>query len=561
MRESFSMTIFNPENKNINEIFGNADSFYRMPIYQRPYAWDKERVEQLWHDILEAYKNNQEDPEMDPGYFLGSIVVIKKDDNTYEVVDGQQRLTTLTILFCVLRDMEKELSLPQDIAGMINHSIKSLTNSKERLKLTTHLNNQAIFEESILNGIDFNAKKDFIDKNRFLQTAFYFKDLIKNTRDPENHEMYVKNFSGFIEYLFKNTTLIRVVCHEEGFAIKLFTVLNDRGLDLSSSDIIKAYLLQKLDSESKRNSFIEVWKRIEELCKLSNESLQGVLSLYLYYLKNGNPKKVLHDELKSELKGKDPIKTILEIEEFSNHLFSIINDTKDRDISMLKYLPQSIYWKTILTTARQKGYKEYEKLKNTITKYYYQSWIADGTSNRVKQTSFKIIESIKNDKPYPLIREIIMGNLKKYEPYVKSLDRKNIYQEKWHKPLLLAIEYYQQDARDFIEISKSLHTEHILPLEWNRDNLDWCNQFSPKEANELINSLGNLTLLSGSKNIHASNRDFSQKKEIYEGKGIDGKTSFEITKKVLEEYKIWNRDSIEKRKNWLIQEAKRILTI
>ena len=146
--------IFKPENKSIKQIFGDIDAFYQMPIYQRPYSWDKERVEQLWYDVLEAYKNNADDKNIDQNYFLGSVVVVKKPNN-YEVVDGQQRLTTLTILFCTLRDLNLDLTQK----NIISNSIKDLVGSKERLKLTTHLNNQALFEESVLKGINFNSTK------------------------------------------------------------------------------------------------------------------------------------------------------------------------------------------------------------------------------------------------------------------------------------------------------------------------------------------------------------------------------------------------------------------
>ena len=376
--------IFKPENKSIKQIFGDIDAFYQMPIYQRPYSWDKERVEQLWYDILEAYKNNAVDKTIDPNYFLGSVVVVKKSNN-YEVVDGQQRLTTLTILFCTLRDLNLDLTQK----NIISNSIKDLVESKERLKLTTHLNNQALFEESVLKGINFNSTKKELADNRFLQTAIYFKDLILKAQDDTNED-FVQSFGDFIEYLFNKTTMIRIVCFDEGFAIKLFTVLNDRGLDLTPADIIKAYLLQNLSDEIQRNSFTEVWKRIENTCKLSGESLQGIFNLYLYFLKNENPKRALQDELKEQFKNKNPQAVILDIEKFSNNILEINSANKDKDISMLKYLRQTIYWKSILATAKQVDYPNYKELKSLITKYYYQSWIANGTSNRIKQTSFNI---------------------------------------------------------------------------------------------------------------------------------------------------------------------------
>ena len=553
-----SLDVFKPENLSIEQVFGNADSFYQMPEYQRPYSWDKERVEQLWFDLVEAYKNYVEDPAVDSNYFLGSLVVVKNGQG-YDVIDGQQRMTTLTILFCVLRDLDK-LNLPDTRMNEVKHSIKDLLGGKERLKLTTQLNNQALFETSVINKIDFQASKAKIEENRFLQTAFYFKNLIEESQNSKSY-YYINDLSGFIKYIFEQTTLIRVVCYDESFAIKLFTVLNDRGLDLASSDIIKAYLLQKL-SEDKRFSFVEVWKRVETICKQAGESLQMVLSLYLYYLKSGNPKKNLHEELKLELKSKEPIETILFIEEFAKNLSEINYDYQDKDISKLRYLPQSIYWKTILLAAKQVNYPFYHELKNLLVRYYYQSWIADGTSNRIKQTSFNILRMVKEGRSILDVKKEIVGNLNIYENYLLSLDRNNIYSFKWHKPLLLAVEYYQQDDYQFIEINKDLHTEHILPKEWKNNDLNWKDIFSDDDARKYLNSLGNLTLLSGPKNIRASNRDYLNKKEIYNGKGLDGKSSFEITKKIMEDSpNEWNVAEIVKRKNWLINQVKEILDI
>lgn len=550
--------IFKPDNLSIKKIFGDTGSFYQVPAYQRPYSWEREQVEQLWFDLTEAYANYQDDPEQDTNYFLGSVVLVEKEQG-YDVVDGQQRLTTLTILFCVLRDLQDSL-IGSNKINQIKNSIEDLIEGKTRLKLMTQANNQALFETSVINGIDFSTKKKDLDANRFLQTAFYFKNLITEAHNP-NSEHYIQNFAGFIDYLFDRTTLIRIVCSDENFAIKLFSVLNDRGLDLTSADIVKAYLMQKLP-EIQREAFIEVWKRIETLCGYMNETMQLLLSLYLYFLKAGNPKKILHEELKSEFKDKDPLEVILEIEQFAKNLSEINTDKRDKDLSKLRYLPQSIYWKTILLAAKYQDYPFYHELKALLVKYYYQSWIADGTSNRVKQLSFSIIKMVKENQDIDVIKLAILENLQKYPSYLLSLDRHNIYSFKWHKPLLLAIEYHQQDDYPYIEIKQDLHTEHILPKEWNAKGMNWKKDFSPKVAEALLNSLGNLTLLSGNKNILASNRNYRDKCEIYAGKGLDGKTSFEITKRVFEETpEQWTPETIEKRKEWLVEQVKAIFDI
>lgn len=551
-----SKDIFKPDNKSIQQIFRDTDAFYNMPIYQRPYSWDKERVEQLWYDIVEAYKNHTIDSTQDSNYFLGSVVVVKKE-NSYEVVDGQQRLTTLTILFCTLRDLGLDL-LPK-YKALINACIKDDIEDKDRLILTTHLNNQANFEETVINGINFSALKKDIANNRFLQNAFYFKELIQNSQNPSD-EYYIENFNSFIEYFFNNVTLIRIVCFDEGFAIKLFSVLNDRGLDLTPADIIKAHLLQNLD-ETKRASFVEVWKRIETTAELSGESVQSIFNLYLYYLKAENPRKALQDELKEQFKGKNAQQIILDIEKYAKVLLEVNNDTKDKDISLLRYLNHSIYWKTIVSTALHTNYVHTKELKSVIRKYYYQSWIAGGTLNRIKQTSFNIIKAVKKNEPIDVIIDMVKENISKYEPYEAFLDNESLYFINWHKPLLLAVEYFEQDDREFIPITRELHSEHILPKEWNREDLNWREKFTAENATRLLNSLGNLTLLSGIKNIQASNRNFSDKQEIYSGKGIDGITSFEITKRVLEENTDWNESSVNTRAEWLKARIKTIFTI
>jgi len=558
--------IFKPDNKTIEQIFGDTEAFYHMPIYQRPYAWDKERVEQLWYDILESYKNNLQDKEIDKNYFLGSVVVVEKY-KYQDVVDGQQRLTTLTILFCTLRDM-KLFNKKDDEYYLIQESIAK--RNKKRLTLTTHSNNQALFEETIINGIDFNKSKKELKENRFLQTAYYFRNLILKAQDIKSED-YIEDFKDFINYLFNKTTMIKVVCYDENFAIKLFSVLNDRGLDLTPADIIKAYLMEPLvNDEVKLNSFIEVWKQIESILNYTDEKMEGILNLYLYYLIAQNPKKSLQDELKREFKAKDSQKIILDIKKFAQNYSDIINNKSDRFISMLRYLPHNVYWKSILTTAKHLEYKDFDKLKELITKYFYQSWIAGGTSNRIKQTAFNILKKVKNNEPIENIKEIILENLKRYDSYEKSLDSEYIFWEKWLKPLLLAIEYTRWEKLDFIPLERNLQIEHILPQSWdaekswNGENLNWKDKFSKEEAENLVNSLGNLTLLTGKKNIEASNCNFDKKREIYKGnsgKGFDGKISFEITKEIIDEYEDWTPKTISERYEKLATEVKEIFKI
>lgn len=158
--------------------------------------------------------------------------------------------------------------------------------------------------------------------------------------------------------------------------------------------------------------------------------MQGVLNLYLYYLKSENPRKSLQDELKEQFKNIDPQKIIVDLQKFAENIAGILASSGDKDISMLKYLPQSIYWKSILATAKQVNYAEYAELKSVITKYFYQSWIAGGTANRIKQTSFNLLKKIKLNESVNDIKEVLLTNLEVYPSYLNSLSEQNAY---WHK--------------------------------------------------------------------------------------------------------------------------------
>ena len=156
---------FKPLSLSIRQLYGDADALYRIPQYQRPYKWEDEQIDLLWEDIYEAWSNESDN------YFLGSIITAKPRDNEnsayVDVVDGQQRLTTLMILFCVVRDLYPEINKEEVTENpfavdfdTISASI-SLHGKAKRLKLYTHCQHQTDFENLILNGDTSELKKPY----------------------------------------------------------------------------------------------------------------------------------------------------------------------------------------------------------------------------------------------------------------------------------------------------------------------------------------------------------------------------------------------------------------
>lgn len=171
---------FKPESLTINQLFNNQDSFYKIPEYQRPYRWSDEQLEPLWDDITEAFDNRE------PNYFLGSIITTK-DNFTYDIVDGQQRLTTLLILFCVIRDsvIDNWNDNNDDPIFITKELIKSAIIREQkhyRLKLTTHANHQSSFEQLINHNTNdllpvrkTDLKKEDEPEYKFRNTAVFFE--------------------------------------------------------------------------------------------------------------------------------------------------------------------------------------------------------------------------------------------------------------------------------------------------------------------------------------------------------------------------------------------------
>lgn len=554
------MATFEPEALVIERMF-EKHSEYTIPMYQRPYSWQKEHVEQLWYDLIESYNNSMQSDDEDyiEDYFLGSVVLIKnpkaKNKPIYDVVDGQQRLTTLTILFCVLRDMD--IGLPEHIIQRLKDCVTDTSKGieKNRLILSQRENHQGYFSEKIQKKINFD---NIFDKkeNQFIENALVLKNLVE-TSIKEGNDYYIEDLGNFIEYILENVYIIKIVCENLSFAIRLFSVINDRGLNLSATDIIKSYLLEKIsDNEGAMTALSREWDRIEDLCKKSNESISNLFNVYLHYLSEAKAQKALNDEFKKIISTteKTSLEMVMEVLDLLKCIDEINTLTNDIDICMLRYLNQATYWKSVLAIAKYTNYQDYDGLKSLLVKYYYQSWIADGTANRVKQTSFGILKMVKDKESLSKIEELVKENLSKYNNYEQYLNGEFVYWKNWAKPILLLLEYLKEETVIFKELSRDLHIEHILPQEWKRDDLNWSEFFTENEAKKYLNSLGNLTLLKGSKNIQASNSNFSDKRDVYKGKYDSKANSFALTRDITDKYRKWNPKSIEKRQKEMIEE-------
>lgn len=544
--------IFIPESKTILKLF-DGYVYYQIPSYQRPYSWDSERVEALWDDIYSAFDDSVEE------YFLGSIILTRNANNkTLDVVDGQQRMTTLMILFCVLRDLHYKNVADVMKKNMVLGRIKHSETNVDRLKLRTQYQNQNKFEQEIISGINFEIKPTkAIEDDKFLNSAYVFKKKVLCLLE-QNQEKFEK----FIDYLLERVRVITIECTSQSFAIKLFQVLNTRGMSLTPADLIKSYLMGRLSEEDNR-TFEQDWISIENKAKEYGEDLTDLLTYYAYYLLASNPKRSLYEELEKLFSHREPKEIIYEFNKLVGY-FSQIDSENSKVIHGLNYLRHNLYWKSILLTAKLEKWseQEFEKLTRLLRRFYYLYWIADYTTSKTKQSSFNIIQWIKNKKTITDIERSIQKKIEDDEVIyrvIRELNQNNVYEKTWCKPLLTLVEYMQTDESNvsFIDLDKFVHVEHILPQGFNKIKY-WTDLYETENANKLVNSIGNLTLLSGKKNVSASNRPFVEKLEVYRGKGIDGITGYRITQKVadiIQKNYEWNAEKINERKELILTDV------
>ena len=568
---------FKPENQTISDLF-SCQAIYVIPNYQRQYSWVNEQLEELWSDLYESYINTPEEC-----YFLGSIVVVDDGKGHHELVDGQQRITTLMIMLNVLAKTFPDINKNSDILLKGNlQKIKQLIYFDEginRLQLQIDPNYNTSFKKAIINQDNYenfkyptqaNLKKDD-PEYKFVNTAKFFYDKFNELLKSEGQSV----LDGFVNFILFKTNIIKTICTNQSFAIKLFLVLNDRGLELSVSDIIKSYILDKYDSNDRYNendkaTFNYNWKSIEKISNDYEFTIDDFMVYFEYYKLKSNPKRQVTDELKKIIQSSEVVSLVDEMKSFADNLEKVYKSTLPV-IYSLRYIPWQAYVMTALASAYQVDYPDKEELFQSMRRFFYISWISGKTLNGIKQTSFNLIDAIVDKKTIDEINEMldkfIYGKRLIRDVYQNLND--DVYGQNFLKALMLSIEYEIREKTNvgFYKINNSIHIDHILPQQFDKRLDEWKNIDDVALAKTYIHKLGNLALLLGSKNEEALNHGMNVKMNIYQGKDKNesGVTAFDTTKTIIDNYNKgdvnWDVSHIVDRQKYLIGLIENMLDI
>ncbi len=553
--------------------------YYQIPIYQRPYQWTEENCEKLLDDLFEDY---EEDRESD--YFCGSLVLVKSDPNskteTYDIVDGQQRLSTFILLAKILADLYNDCLDPKNLEHL-QEGWKDRHTERKRLSFNTIGSNAEYDFQDALDFFDDPHHVSKNDENNYLKNAVCLKNYLKKKE--------IENINDFIEWLYSNVKFITIICPSIDKALRIFNVLNARGLPLNATDIFKGELLKELAKEEDQKKLVSRWNALSQKCSDNGLTMETLFSWYLTYLESKTSKEKMEKRLVTWFNtlNKPPLEYLKGVEDFCNAYGEVLA-MQDRHARLLSYKDDD-HLRVILCASILHHYSEseIEALKELLVKFYYQDWVAGQTKTTRSQTCCNIINALKEKKSVEDIASIVKEYFKNKnitQRFKENLQDSNLYtkfyftgnspkKNSWLKPILILVEYFMSDDPKPKRIEKNdFHVEHILPQKPDPSS-QWVKDFSKEERGLYTHSLANLTLLGGKKNSQASNLDFKDKKEIYMGNAVKlgkDKRGREQTFKVMTCYKMtidvaqyteWTPKSLEKRKEELIQIIESVLTL
>ncbi len=542
------------------------------------------------NDLFENYEDHGEDD-----YFCGSLVFIQSDEGnkTYDIVDGQQRLSTFILLAKVLATL---YSVGDKYQRYLQESWSDRHEDGEKKKRkrlifdTIGLNAEKDFQDALdffddldaSKGEDSKSNAPSKGKNRYLKNAICLKNYLEKKE--------IENINDFIRWLYFKVVFITITCSDADKALRIFNVLNARGLALSATDIFKGELL-KHTKEHEQEEFVSRWNALSQKCSDNDLKIETLFSWYLNYLNPVTSKEKMEKRLVTWFKNlnKTPLEYLKGVEDFYNAYCEVL-EMQDRYAYLLSYKDDD-YLCVILCASLLHRYSEseIEALKELLVKFYYQHWVAGKTRTTRSQTCCNIINALKEKKSIEHIASIVKKYLDEKnitQDFKRNLQDSNLYtkfysingktpkKNSWLKPVLILVNYFMSDNANpaYIKMDDDLHVERILPE--NPDpSSQWAKDFSEEERGCYTHSLANLTLLGGKKNTkalkQALNQDFKEKKEIYMGKPVvlDNKKTFkvmdcyDITKNDVCRYTEWTPKSLEKREKDLMSIIESVLTL
>ncbi|MDD0815318.1 DUF4357 domain-containing protein [Curvibacter sp. HBC28] len=543
--------------QSLSKIFSD-DYAFTIPGYQRPYAWGRDQAQELLDDLLGALAAAPNQLNDAAPYFLGSIVLIKTEavpDAT--VVDGQQRLTTLTLLLSAIRASVNDAELQKDITGCIYERGSLVKGTQPRYRLLLRERDRDFFRDYVQheNGLQELAQLNTVlpdAQSRLRANALVFMEGLAKMPQAE--------LVRLVQFVITRCYLVTVATPDLDSAYRIFGVLNSRGLDLSATDILKAEIIGGI-APALRDAYTKKWEDEEE--DLGRDEFGELFSHIRMVYRKAKSQGTLLKEFKEhvapakqsqsfidnvllpmaqafgELRDADYASTH-HAEEVNEHL-RWLNRLEFKD-----WVPPAL---TFFVSHRQQPDAVLAFFRDLERLGYSMLARKTGVNDRIERFS-ALTNAVEAGADLSLTTSPLqLSSDEQYQTYAALSGP--LYET--HSPralalLLLRLDRLMSDGSASYQ-HQVVSVEHVMPQQ-PAPNSQWATWVPDKAEHQLwVHRLGNLTLLSRKKNSSASNRDFDWKKSAYFSKG--GVCAFALTTQVLQ-YAEWHTEAMQQRQESLL---------
>lgn len=520
------------DQKSIATLFSNKKADFLIPDYQRPYAWEDTECQTLWEDIFNfAFPDNdfsKFDSDSDE-YFLGPIVTFKNDNNKMEVIDGQQRLTTLMLL---LRAFYEKFGYMQDdnskktrenLEKCIWKTDEFGTPDKSKLKIDSEVatdNDKDEFLNILKSGIATDEMK-----SKYASNYKFFQKQINE---------FLQKFPGFFSYLptriLNNCILLPIEAESQDTALRIFSTLNDRGLPLSDADIFKAQFYKFYTKKGEKDDFIKRWKALEEKSSkifhpITGTPMDELFTRYMYYERACQKIKSSTTEALRKFYEKDSYALLKKDETLDNleYLVDFWDDVSNQDkerfsdevlrrLYVLNYAPNgmwnyftSVYFMQNKDKDGMLDDKKFCAFLSKITAFIFTYAITNPGVNALRTPVYAEMLNIVEGKA-------VNFDDFKFEPdIIKS--KFNNYDFTNGRPItksILTWWAFNDKNQHLLDLESVFEIEHIYARKRQENEKSLSNE-------KQLESLGNKILLEKKINIRAADYRFEDKKKYYEG--------------------------------------------
>lgn len=549
-------------NKTYRQLMGNGLR-YEIPKFQRDYSWEAEHWDDLWQDIraLLADEDNE--------HYMGYLVLQTSNNKEFQIIDGQQRLTTMSLLILSTLNCLKEL---------VDSGIEAENNLKRKDSL---LNSYIGYVDPVTlisnNKLKLNRNSD----DYYKQHLVLLKELpLRNTNSSEKqmrecfnwyYDRIKKEFNtgeslaAFIDNIVDKLFFTVIEVTDQLNAFKVFETLNARGVQLSSADLLKNYLFFVVDETKPHISEIEelenIWSKI--VGKLGEQKFEDYLRYYWNSINKSVGKKNLFKNVKGNIKSKEQVFELIRNLNDTADLYLAIQNPEDefwrdkpdirKSLKELKLFQIRQINSLFLSALRNLEVENFKKLAKICSVISFRYNIIGGLNPNAQEDVYNTVAlKISSNKRFEVadFQTIYVSDLNFENDFSTKEFKNTTRNHKIVKYILSKIEVYQH--KNEIDPESDLFTiEHILP----ENAYDTWGNFTFEEINRSVYRMGNLTLLERKLNREAGQKGYVEKKVLF------AQSNSELTKTLPDNFNTWNEDKLAARQRELAKHAKAIWKI